>query len=296
MVIVSCPNIEVTSTYNLPSVPSGLNVENTASFSLYISWNESDRAEMYQLYRDINSNGSFSLLVYEGYATGYTDSNLDSYTTYYYKAKAINSFGSSGLSPYISGTTEQLGSAPSTPTGLTVSNQTVSSLTISWNISQDATSYQVYRDTNAQGNFAYLANNDNSTQFTDINLVGNTTYYYKVRATNSFGSSLLSNYVFGTTLTPPLTAPTGVSATDYYLDKIKITWNPVLGASYYEILMDSSPDGSFTTDPVGSTLDTYYDFYGGPTSVWVYFKVRARDGLEVGPLSYPAAAGLRTGW
>ena len=149
IVIVSCPNVEVASTYNLPSVPSGLNVENSTSSSLYISWNESDRAETYQLYRDISSSGSFSLLVYDGYATSYTDSNLDSYTTYYYKVKAINSFDSSDLSPNSSGTTEQLGSAPLTPTGLTVSNPTASSLTISWNTSQDATSYQVYRDTSS---------------------------------------------------------------------------------------------------------------------------------------------------
>ena len=119
-------------------------------------------------------------------------------------------------------------------------------------------------------------------------------YYYKVRATNSFGSSLLSNYVFGTTWPPPLTAPTGVSATDYYPDKIRITWNPVLGASDYVILMDSSPDGNFTI--VGSTSGTYYDYYGWPTMFWLYFKVYAKNLFQVSPLSYPAAEGLRTGW
>ena len=247
MVIASCPNIEVTPTYNLPSVPSGLNVENSTSSSLYISWNESDRAETYQLYRDISSSGSFLLLVYDGYATSYTDSNLDSYTTYYYKVKAINSFGSSDLSPNSSGTTEQLGSAPLTPTGLTVSNPTVSSLTISWKTSQDATSYQVYRDTNSQGNFEYLANDDNSTQFTDNNLSSDTIYYYKIKATNLYGSSVLSNYASGTTLlggSPPLT-PTGLTVSNPTASSLDIFWNESAEADSYQVYSDTSSSGFF---------------------------------------------------
>ena len=97
----------------------------------------------------------------------------------------------------------------------------------------------------------------------------------------------------GTTLLAPLTAPTGVSATDNLPYSIRITWNPVLGASSYEVLLDFDPDGGFKADPIGSTSHTYIEVFVMMTD-WVYFKVRARDGSRSGPRS-AAVKGRRTG-
>ncbi|NIM50065.1 MAG: hypothetical protein GTN62_06980 [Gemmatimonadales bacterium] len=99
------------------------------------------------------------------------------------------------------------GTAPPTPTGLTVGKATTSSLFIDWNPSKGATSYQLYRSTSATGTYSRVYSGSNSS-YTNTGLSSGTTYYYKVRATNSAGSSSLSGYALG--VTRPAT-PTGLT-------------------------------------------------------------------------------------
>ncbi len=90
---------------------------------------------------------------------------------------------------------------PSAPTGLAAANPTVSSLTVSWNASTQATSYQVFRAGDTTGPFGGQnpAYNGSNTSFTDTGLSANTVYYYEVQATNSFGAGGLSAAAKGTT-------------------------------------------------------------------------------------------------
>jgi hypothetical protein len=85
------------------------------------------------------------------------------------------------------------GVAPATPTGLTVTATTTSSVSLSWGASSGATSYQLYRN----GTEVY---SNSLTSYTDLGLASGTTYQYAVRATNAYGSSAQSNPVSGTTV------------------------------------------------------------------------------------------------
>ena len=91
------------------------------------------------------------------------------------------------------------GAAPATPTGLSLVSASSSSLTLGWSTVSGATSYQLYRDTSASGSFATRVCNNTYAGFTDTGLASATTYYYKVRASNSAGSSPLSAPVSATT-------------------------------------------------------------------------------------------------
>jgi hypothetical protein len=84
-------------------------------------------------------------------------------------------------------------SPPPAPTGLTATkgNKQVS---LKWNASTGATSYNVYRGTKAGGESSTpIATGVLATSYTNTGLKNGTTYYYKVAAVNGAGTSPLSN-------------------------------------------------------------------------------------------------------
>jgi hypothetical protein len=96
----------------------------------------------------------------------------------------IEVFGGSG------GTTPTV---PAAPTGLAATAASAQ-VALSWNGSSGATSYNVYRGTTAGGESGTaIASGLTTTTYTDTGLTNGTTYYYKVAAINSVGTSGLSN-------------------------------------------------------------------------------------------------------
>ena len=89
---------------------------------------------------------------------------------------------------------------PSIPAGLSVGGATSSVLCISWSSTSGASTYEVFRDTSANGSFATKSYDGTATSFADGGLSASTTYYFRVAAVNSDGSSGMSAAVSGTTL------------------------------------------------------------------------------------------------
>ncbi len=93
---------------------------------------------------------------------------------------------------------------PEIPEGLAAGSPTPTSLTISWNTSAGALYYQLFRDIGPNESFGTKVYEGVETTFTDTGLAGVRTYWYKVLATNSYGSSSLSLAVSGTTSLFPI--------------------------------------------------------------------------------------------
>lgn len=167
----------------LPATPTRLTVEMevASAGSVHISWEASTGATSYQLYR----NGT---KVYDGSGSSYDDTGLTEGTTYSYAVEASNIGGSSALSTALLWTT-----IPATPQGLTVGGATVTSLSISWDASTGATSYQLFRG----GTQVYSGGN---TAYIDTSLSSGLGYSYTVQASNNGGYSALSVAALGTTL------------------------------------------------------------------------------------------------
>jgi hypothetical protein len=92
---------------------------------------------------------------------------------------------------------------PPPPTGLaaTAGNAQVS---LNWNVSTGAASYNVNRSTTGGGPYATAAN-VTGTNFLDTGLSNGTTYYYVVSATNGYGESANSSQISATPPGPNLT-------------------------------------------------------------------------------------------
>jgi len=86
---------------------------------------------------------------------------------------------------------------PATPTGLTA-NAGKGKVTLNWKAVTGATSYNVYRSTTSGGEGTTpIRTGIGTNSYTDQGLTGGTTYYYKVAAVNSAGTSALSTEVSG---------------------------------------------------------------------------------------------------
>ena len=141
--------------------------------------------------------------------------------------------------------------APSTPllsSPADASTGISTSPTLSWQASSGVSSYSVQVSTAA--NFSTLAYNQTgitSTSTAVTGLAGNTTYYWRVNATNAGGSTSSLTYSFTTVvsapsapiLASPLNASTNVSRSP------TLTWNASAGATSYTVQV--STNSGFTS-------------------------------------------------
>jgi hypothetical protein len=90
---------------------------------------------------------------------------------------------------------------PATPSGVSATAETSSSIRINWFSVPGAAGYNVYRSTSASGAFA-LVGTTTTTTFTNTGLSPGTTFHYRVSAFNSTGESSQSSAVSAFLLFP----------------------------------------------------------------------------------------------
>ena len=83
-------------------------------------------------------------------------------------------------------------SPPPAPTGLTATPGDFQ-VSLTWNTSAGAESYNVHRSTTSGALYTTIATSVTANSYTDTGLNNGTTYYYVVSAVNSFGESAASN-------------------------------------------------------------------------------------------------------
>jgi lysophospholipase L1-like esterase len=89
-----------------PYAASGLSATRSNNTNVYLSWTAGSGATSYNLYRAAESGGEPTNPVVTGITgTTYTDTNLNSGTTYYYQVVAVNGSGPAGYSPEACATT-----------------------------------------------------------------------------------------------------------------------------------------------------------------------------------------------
>ena len=278
---------EASATPSAPPVaPTGLTAT-AGNASVTLSWSVVTGATGYNIYRGTTAGGEGATPVTTVTTLGFTDSGLTNGTTYYYKVAAINSGGPGPMSNEASATPEP--PAPAAPTGLTATPGNAS-VTLSWTATTGAASYNVYRGTAAGGEGATpIATGLASPAYTDTGLTDGTTYYYKVAAVNSGGTSGMSNEA---SATPQLTAPgapTGLTATPGNAS-VTLTWTLTTGATSYNVYRGTTAGGEGATPiATGLTTPTYSDT-GLFNGTKYYYKVAAVNSGGVSGMSNEASA------
>lgn len=85
-----------------------------------------------------------------------------------------------------------------TPSGLTATVASATQINLSWQSVQGATAYQIERSLTGSSGWEQIAT-PSATSYNNTGLTGSTTYYYRVRATSTSGTSAYSSDVSATT-------------------------------------------------------------------------------------------------
>ena len=249
--------------------------------SVNLGWNKEAGAASYNVLRSTTNGSGYSLVGTSPYAL-FTDSTVAPATTYYYVVQAVNTAGNSGYSNQASISIPKA-TIPATPIfTFNVQNGVVNLLQLDG--IPGATAYQFYRSTSATGTYTQLYSGPNLTH-ADTTATPGVTYYYKMTASNSAGTS---PYSAAQSAVVPLT-PSGVKAIAGN-GEVALTWTAVSGAFGYNVYRGTSSNnldvwvGSPATNSVSdTTVSNGVTYYYGVQTI-------AADQVSTGAFSTPVSA------
>jgi uncharacterized protein (UPF0333 family) len=243
----------------------------TGSFT--VSWAGVTEATSYVLERSTSSTFSLASQVYTGSATSFTQTSLGS-GTYYYRVRTVNSCGTSSwrTGPEI---TVTICDAPSRPGSISypTTNET-GSFTVSWAAASGANSYVLERSISSTFSLASQVYTGSATSFTQTSL-GSGTYYYRVRAVNSCGTS---SWRTGPEITVTICdAPSTPGSISYpssnSTGSFTVNWSAANGATSYVLERSTSSTFSPTTQVYSGSATSFSQ--SGLSPGTYYYRVKA---------------------
>jgi hypothetical protein len=240
-----------------PTLVSPSNGATGVSTSPTLSWNTSSGATSYNLQVSYYANFYWSVVNLTGItATSYAVSGLSYNTTYYWRVSATNSSGTSDWPTawsFVTGPPPPLAPTLVSPSDGAAGIST--SPTLSWGASSGATSYRVQVSTNTSFSPTVVDQDGiGATSYGVAGLTGNTTYYWRVNATNVSGTSSWSPVWSFTTSSPPPgppARPTLASPPDGAQEVprepvVGFSWNESSGATSYHLQVSTNSEFSTT--------------------------------------------------
>ncbi len=279
------------TTYAL-AAPVATSPTNVLQASFSANWNASSEATGYRL--DVATDNTFTTFV-SGYnnqdignLTTVSVTGLNEMTIYYYRIRAYNTKGFSDYSNTV--TTTTLPNPPSAPFANSADNILQTSFTANWSRSSTATGYRLdaAQDSGFTNFVSGFINKDigNLTSTSVTGLSANTTYYYRVCAYNTGGTSVFSSTITTITLPYPPPAPVANIATDTLQTSFTANWSNSSTATGYQL--DVATDNGFTSFVSGyydkHTNMTYVSVTGLNANTTYYYRVRAYN--RGGPSTY----------
>ena len=210
--------------------PSSLSASPSSASTIGLSWVEVNSTENgHSIERSGNATSGFVVVGSTAKnVTTFQDAGLTAGTAYYYRVRATGRRGTfsaySGVAT--ASTLQAISAAPAAPSGLSATAVSSSQVNLAWtDNSSNETAFKVERGSSSSGPWTQVGTTP-AAAYADTGLAAGTTYFYRVRASNTAGDSSYSNTSSATTsagATPPA-APTSLSATALSSSQIRLTW------------------------------------------------------------------------
>jgi hypothetical protein len=259
---------------SIPVPPNNLTAASISVSQINISWADNSGNEYgFKIERKTGSGGNWGQIATVGpNITTYQDTGLSVSTTYYYRVRSYTVAGTSNPTNEASATT-----FPQAPSNLTATPVSATAVNLDWtDNSPDEISFKIEHKAGAGGTWAQVATvGTNVTTYQDTGLTTQTTYYYRVRATNAGGDSAYSNQVSATPPSIPV-PPNNLTATSISVSQINISWADNSGNEYgFKIERKTGSGGNWGQNAtVGPNITTYQDT-GLSASTTYYYRVRS---------------------
>lgn len=288
------PTIMYDVTQFVPAPTDGVSglVLTTANRAVVASWDMLDGATSYDVDRAKDSGFTTARSTVTVTGTQHTATNLTPGDGWYYRIRGRNDNGTgpwSGTLSIVVGTDTPAPTTPAVPGTPVVTNGELSQ-SITWATSATADHYELQWSQSATFASGITTQVVQGNVFVRNGLTKDNTWYYRVRAINTGGTSAYSAISAGATVVTGVPAPAGVPvqvvgvAASSAERAISVVWTPQAVATSYE--MERSKSATFASGNVlqelaGSTI-TINNLIAG--EAW-YFRVRAKNAAGTGPYS-----------
>jgi Chitobiase/beta-hexosaminidase C-terminal domain/Fibronectin type III domain len=267
-----------------PTAPANLTATGTGSTQIDLSWtNTSPTQTGVKIERSPDGLSFSQIALAAPTATTYSDTGLIASTTYSYRVRATNSSGDSSYSNVATATTQPPPLPPTAPTNLVANAVSNSEIDLTWtNTSSGTSDHEHVAVERSTDNVDFVLVNTlggTFTSYSDTGLGASTTYWYRVRATNSAGASPYSNIAGATTfaVTPP-SAPTNLAATAVSATQINLSWNNTSTAQTGVKVERSTDAVNFAQIAVTPATANSYSDGSVAASTGYWYRVRATSG------------------
>jgi len=194
-----------------PNVPSGLTASVISSSQINLAWTDNSINETgFKIERKTGVDGTYSqIAAVLADVTAYSDTGLSAGITYYYRVRAYNGIGDSAYSNEANATTIVI--PPPTTVTDPASNVTHNSARLNATVNPNGSETTAYFELGTDTNYGLFTSspislgsgtNDVIIMLDIIGFSPETTYHYRVVATNAYGTSYGSDMSF---TTPPIT-------------------------------------------------------------------------------------------
>jgi len=248
-----------------------------------LSWAASTGVASYEYCYDTTNDNACSSWTSAGTATSAALSGLSLNTTYYWQVRAVNAFGTTyangAATAFWSFTTGNVPGAFAKANPANGATAVTLAPTLSWGASTGAVSYEYCYDTsndNACNGWTGVGSNT-SVALSGLNI--KTTYYWQVRAVNSFGTTYANGgaYWYFTSLDVPgafAKSTPGNEATEVLLAPT-LSWGTSTGAVSYEYCYDTTDDDACTGTWTSTGSNNSIPLSGLVNATIYYWQVRA---------------------
>ena len=244
-------------TYIAPPVINSLSA---ASDGVKISWNKSNAASRYRVYRKDSSHGWAR--IGDTKDTTFTDKSASSGTRYTYTVRTLTDDGSRETSFYNDGKSITFVATPVVTEIYNINNGSV----IYWNACKGAARYGVfYHDDNGWHGIGTTTD----TEYTVKGLKTNTAYTYTVRCLDSDGDFVSDFNREGWTNT--YLAPPVISSLQHTENGVTVNWKKCAGAERYRVYRK---DDSHGWARIGETAGTSFEDNNAQSGVRYSYTVR----------------------
>ena len=274
-----CSELSASPAFGFASAtgPSGISAtDGTEDQYIDITWT-STGATSYRLYRSETDSAPAENLYYaEVYSNHYQDYGADPYTTYYYWVRSYDA----GTSGWSSPSGPDTGWRPYEPARNVVASKGTSSTSIdvTWgHDDEEVTLYLISRSETSDGTKTTVGSSSTES-FSDTMALAGKTYYYFIQSCDDQNRCSavvggIQNDGYRT-----MTDTTNIAATDgTSTAEVTVTWDPVFGATSYEIYRRTDTNALLATKIGTVTSESFSDTSATPGTTYNYWVKGCSD-------------------
>ncbi len=258
---------------------------------ILVNWDAVPGADYYCVYRSTLILGQRTAVSDWQTERSYEDRDVTIGTNYYYWVQAAADGAGGAASQFSSVACGSTGIIPPKTVWATDGTDP-DKVIVTWNRFSGTLYYQVSQSSSLDGEkFPISGWLFQGTQFEDTTIPTGTIRYYWARVSETATGSEPSAYSLPDIGYRSLPAPTGVKASEgTYESRVLIEWNPVEGATNYQVSRAESLKGDKTVLKLWQTGTTFEDSKLTPGQIYYYFVKAAGSSTGIGSGNYSSAA------